>query len=234
MAAPKPELFAEFLRGLGPEFSLRLLQPEQLEEILSDLGPEFSVLSNEGRSALRNEINFQFHWYEISRKTLSDAAPHKRIAECERLARALKTVKEILGGFGFDLEYALDRWQDHPRATRPPTQQEVVKAAAEDIELAASLERCRKEFLLHPSTQAIADAKQIKNSVDKLALLTKNIIIFNDKRKNKKRKYDHDRDNLIVELAMIYEKYFKIEAKTCREGKWPTFLSGLLSILEDE
>ncbi len=185
-------------------------------------------------SALRNEINLQFNWYEVSRKAVSDAAPHKRMEQGKQLVRAAKTAKGILGGFGFDLEYAIDRWREHPRATRPPTQDEVLEEASKDIDLAATLERCLKENLLCPSTKAREDAKNIKNSISMLGVLAANIINFNDERKDRKRRYDHGRDNMIVSLAMIYEKYFKIEAKTYREGKWTTFLSRLLSILEDE
>jgi len=212
---------------------MHLLSFEQLEEILRDLGPPFSALSHQGRWQLHGEINCHFDSYGRSRKSRRAAAPYRRVEQCQQLARAMETAQEILGCLGFDLDLAIDRVRVHPRATRPPTREEVLEAG-KDIELAMTLEECRKENCLFPSTQAREEADQIRTSVYTLAAAAQNIISYEGERKDSTRRHNYHRDILLVELAASYENNFRITVSACREGKWPNFLSQILSILEDK
>ena len=152
----------------------------------------------------------------------------------QQIERAAEKLQELLRGFDIDMGWAIDCVRGHPRATRPPTQDEVLEEMSVDPKLAVALEVCRNANSLYPSRQAKDEVDGIKETLSTLVAVAQNGISRDRERKDSKRKHDPYRDLLIVGLASLYEETFRKKASTRREGSWPTFLARVLGVLEDK
>ena len=124
-----------------------------------------------------------------------------------------------------------DQWKKIEREAKKL--QELLRPVQRDLQL--QLDKVHGK----PRTNAPSEAAEIAASIitDGLSLLMKvaqSGIDTHSGRKDSRRQYDLLRDFIIFSISRTYQEFFQTKVSARREGQWPTFLSRVLSILNDK
>ena len=76
--------------------------------------------------------------------------------------------------------------------------------------------------------------QRVDENLSTLVAVAQSGISHNRKRKDSKRKHDRSRYFVLEALASVYERTFGKKASSRREGAWISFLSRIISILDDK
>jgi len=85
-----------------------------------------------------------------------------------------------------------------------------------------------------PSEQAREEARRIVDDTSLIVPIAQFAIRNESEKKDSTRKDNFWKHLLFVFVSRAYQEIFQREASACREGQWPTFLSRVLSKLENK